>query len=84
MRIFVRNGQQPEPPREVEVRVRKIARADRCDRCRAQAFALATVKGIDLLFCGHHFARFEEALRAVAERVIDEREWINRRPSPSG
>lgn len=27
---------------------------DRCDRCRAQAFAAANKDGLELLFCAHH------------------------------
>ena len=57
--------------------------ADRCDRCGAQAFVLATVNGTDLLFCGHHFNRWEDDIREVASRVVDERKYINSKPSPS-
>lgn len=57
--------------------------ADRCDRCRAQAFVLTQVEGVDLYWCGHHFARHEAALREVAVHVVDERWRINDKPSPS-
>lgn len=80
MKIPVSTAPEAEPQR---VRVRHLRVADRCDRCPAQAFALATVAGTDLLFCGHHFARHEDRLREVASRIVDEREWINSRPSPS-
>lgn len=81
-----------EKPAPTEPRRRWALRiADRCDRCGAQAFARARVvvevggeRGpVDLNFCGHHFAKHEDALRAVAVEVIDERERINARPSPS-
>lgn len=50
---------------------------DRCDRCQAQAFVL--VKGIqgDLIFCGHHFTKHEEALYNWSYDILDEREFIN-------
>ena len=63
---------------------RSLLPADRCDRCGAQAFVKVEMSaGGDLLFCGHHYARHELALLAYAARVIDEREFINARPSPS-
>lgn len=80
MKIALRRTPQREPEK---IRVRHLRVADRCDRCPAQAFALATVAGVDLLFCGHHFARHEARLRMVASRIVDDREWINPRPSPS-
>lgn len=66
--------------------------ADRCDRCGAQAFVRVTVKTTDALsfhvprvldFCGHHYAKHELALLAVATNVVDERWRINGAPSPS-
>lgn len=56
---------------------------DRCDRCQAQAFVF--VKGIDgeLLFCGHHFTKHEEALYNWAYEIIDEREFINKKSESS-
>lgn len=69
-------------PAEPQMRWR-LRVADRCDRCGAQAFALAVVNGVDLMFCGHHFARHEDALRAVASEVVDERARINRKPTPT-
>lgn len=46
--------------------------ADRCDRCGAQAFALALVNDVRLLFCGHHFRKHREALAEVASVLVDE------------
>jgi hypothetical protein len=56
---------------------------DRCDRCQAQAFVL--VKGIngELIFCGHHFTKHEEALYDWAYDIIDERDFINVKPQSS-
>lgn len=63
---------------------RTLRPADRCDRCGAQAFVKVDIaSGGDLLFCGHHYARYELALLAYASHVTDERELINARPSPS-
>ena len=62
-----------------------VRRADRrCDRCGAEAFVRVEISaGGDLLFCSHHYNRHELALLAHASRVIDERERLNARPSPS-
>lgn len=60
---------------------------DRCDRCGAQAFVrtsvMATDKLVDLLFCGHHFAKHEAKLREISLNVLDERERINEKASAS-
>ena len=50
--------------------------ADRCDSCSAQALVL--VKGVtgELMFCGHHYAKNEEAIKPFAYEVIDERAKI--------
>jgi hypothetical protein len=60
-----------------DTKERQLLIADRCDRCGAQAFVL--VKGVtgELYFCGHHFAKNEEALANFAFEVIDERDFIN-------
>jgi hypothetical protein len=53
--------------------------ADRCDAkdCGAQAYV--NVKGIsgELLFCSHHFNKFDgDKLQAFAFEIIDERERL--------
>lgn len=48
----------------------------RCDRCGAQAYVLAHFKAEDLLFCAHHFAKHEEALRDQAIDLIDDRQAL--------
>jgi ribosomal protein L37E len=60
-----------------EVVDRQLKVADRCDRCGSQAFVL--VKGIsgELMFCGHHYTKNQEALENYAYEVVDERNHIN-------
>lgn len=36
-----------------------------------------------LMFCGHHFAKWETAIRKAARFVLDERHRINSKPSES-
>ncbi|MCK6094948.1 hypothetical protein AAG742_06870 [Micrococcus sp. 2A] len=41
-----------------------LTRADRCDRCGAQAYVRAVLEaGGELLFCAHHARDVEAALR---------------------
>lgn len=50
-----------------------LTAADRCDRCGAQAFIRARLAGgSELTFCAHHGRRHLDALRDVAEEIIDE------------
>jgi hypothetical protein len=46
---------------------------NRCDQCYAEALVL--VKGVtgELMFCGHHYAKNENALAKFAYELIDER-----------
>jgi hypothetical protein len=46
---------------------------DRCDSCQAQAYVWVEGVNGDLLFCGHHFSKNEEKIRAYAFEIIDER-----------
>jgi hypothetical protein len=46
---------------------------DRCDSCGSQAYVWVNGVNGDLLFCGHHFAKSEEKLRAYAFEITDER-----------
>jgi ribosomal protein L37E len=61
----------------VEQVERQLKIADRCDRCGSQAFVL--VKGItgELMFCGHHYNKNEDALVKYAYEIVDERSHIN-------
>lgn len=58
-------------------KVRQLTAMDRCDSCNAQAYVW--VNGItgDLLFCGHHFNKWEDKIKEFAFEVIDEREYLN-------
>lgn len=50
-----------------------LSATDRCDRCQAQAYVRVVLPGgSDLLFCGHHWNRHEEALRPQALEIVDE------------
>lgn len=55
--------------------------ADRCDYCNAQAFVIAQFLSGDLLFCGHHYARFEINIGLSALGVTDARLFINHKPN---
>lgn len=59
---------------------------DRCDKCHAQAFVrvISRESGNDLLFCGHHFGRYEMVLFMAGWIIEDHRRDINAAPSPSG
>ena len=60
-----------------EVVERQLKVADRCDRCGAQAFVLVKGMSGELMFCGHHFTKFEDSLTQFAYEIVDEREHIN-------
>jgi len=56
------------PPDATELRA-----ADRCDRCSAQGQVRAIMPdGGDLVFCRHHAKQYDERLRRIAVRIIDE------------
>lgn len=52
---------------------------DRCDAGKCGAAAKVLVKGLqgELLFCGHHYAKNEQALSSWAYDVVDERHTIS-------
>lgn len=56
---------------------------DRCDSCNAQALVWVNMVAGDLQFCGHHYAKHEEALRAFVIEVVDERSKINAKSESS-
>lgn len=58
---------------------------DRCDSCRAQAFVrVENTNKHDLLFCAHHYAKFESDLFLQGFKVTeDERKEVNLKPSIS-
>lgn len=45
---------------------------DRCDSCRAQAYYVTIFDSGELLFCRHHFMKFEDSLREHAFYIIDQ------------
>jgi len=50
-----------------------LSSTDRCDRCNAQAYVRVVLPGgTDLLFCGHHWNRHEDALRPQALEIVNE------------
>lgn len=54
-----------------------LTNQDRCDACGAQAYVAATVKGSELLYCGHHATKFEAKLKPLASIWHDERSKLN-------
>ena len=67
---------QEAPKQEQQLKV-----SDRCDKCQAQAFVLVKLINGELYFCGHHFTEYEINLRESAYEIVDEREYINKKPS---
>ena len=62
-----------------------LTKLDRCDvgSCPAQAFVLVKFDSGDLLFCGHHFSKFEASLYENALDILDERDTINSKSESS-
>jgi hypothetical protein len=56
---------------------KSLTLSDRCDRCGAQAFVMATGVTGSLFFCAHHFVKHEEGVKNFAFEIVDEREKIN-------
>lgn len=67
----------------LEMKARILTRADRCDRCPAQAFVVVKLMNGELYFCGHHYAKHEKELDKVAYEVVDERDQINAKSESS-
>jgi hypothetical protein len=66
-----------------EVVNRELSLQDRCDSCKAQAFVLVKLVSGELIFCGHHFNKYELNLRESAYEIVDEREYINKKSESS-
>lgn len=60
-----------------------LTTADRCDRCRAQAFYRAVLVKGELLFCAHHGREHAARLAEVAVELQDGTAAINAKPSPA-
>lgn len=56
---------------------------DLCDRCGAQAFVWAEGIAGDLMFCRHHFLKWEDSIRAWAFEIVDETAKINEKSGAS-
>jgi len=66
----------PVPANGTPTEAQILTSADRCDQCSARAYVRANFTSSDLLFCGHHFTKAEQQIRAVAKAVLDERSYI--------
>lgn len=55
----------------------QLTHSDRCDRCGAQAFVLAKGVSGQLMFCAHHFTKWEDSIRSFAFELIDDRDAID-------
>jgi hypothetical protein len=55
---------------------RTLTGHDRCDSCGSQAYVKTMMMAGELLFCGHHFTRFEAKIRSGAITVVDERQFL--------
>lgn len=53
---------------------------DRCDQCGAQAFFICQGMAGELLFCRHHFTKYEDKIREWAFDIIDESERLFYKP----
>ena len=62
---------------EAEEKQFVLTAMDRCDSCGAQAFVWVNGVSGDLLFCAHHFKKWEPKIRKFAFEIVDEREKIN-------
>lgn len=62
-----------------------LTKMDRCDTggCPAQAWVVVKFLTGELLFCSHHFDKFEAALLKDSYEVIDERHRINAKSESS-
>lgn len=58
------------PPSEQHERL--LTAHDRCDRCGAQAYAVALKDNLDLLFCNHHFTKHQDVLEEQGFVIIDQ------------
>jgi hypothetical protein len=69
---------------ETKEEIKKILKiADRCDRCGAQAFILATGVSGELFFCGHHYHKHEYAITQWAYKIVNELDTINEKSASS-
>jgi len=62
---------------------KKLKISDRCDRCNAQAFVLVKMVAGELMFCGHHYTKYQTTLDKMAFEIVDERGSINAKSESS-
>jgi hypothetical protein len=57
---------------------RQLTLNDRCDSCNAAAYVKVTGVTGELLFCGHHYNKFENTdnMKSFAFDVLDERSFL--------
>ena len=65
----------------IQERILKLQ--DRCDSCGSEAFVLVRLISGELLFCGHHYNKHKDKLNDQSYEIVDERHYINHKPSQS-
>lgn len=65
----------PTPAPAETVTPFRLTAMDRCDACQAQAYVEVSGPNLrsELLYCAHHFVKYEQKLRATATSIHDER-----------
>lgn len=71
--LNIPNIATPPAPDNVTPSAFRLTATDRCDTCGAAAYVGATVNGTELLYCAHHFAKYEPKLTRLASAIHDER-----------
>jgi hypothetical protein len=57
-----------------------LVSTDRCDACGVQAYVKVSKEAMELLFCGHDFNKFGDALDKNGWNIlVDTRELLTRR-----
>ena len=67
----------------VDERTDTLNATDRCDRCGGQAYVWVNGVNGDLMFCRHHFLKWEDKIRAYAFEIIDETYKLNNKVESS-
>lgn len=62
-----------DPETQTATDENELTALDRCDSCGAQAYVRAHFITGDLLFCAHHFTKFEASMTNKLLDVQDER-----------
>jgi len=70
-------------PKAKPVELRELTPHDRCDRCLQPAYLLAIVNNVELLFCGHHATKHEDAIFSATSHVRDERDRLAAEHGPN-